>query len=253
MQALGFSKTQLLHRLSIVLPEDQNRHTNGIRFIDSTGRELYNQFPVASQMNHQQRADFLGKGYMVPRINNGSDSLVNGPMDFSKKNRLPLTYLHTMLQWVMFPQTQQMNNKLNLTETDYRFLHRYMSMQPTESSFPKYDTPAYYPAYGKFLLMGQHQGAWPDSNIRIFNKIGNAYGFMTDVAYVIDKKTGVEFMLSCTLLCNADGVFNDNKYEYDSVGLPFMQALGKVIYDYEKKRTRPFKPDFSNFVFNYTD
>ncbi len=253
LQALGFANAQLLHRLSVPLTEDQNRHTNGIRFIDSTGKVLFNQFPAESTLVYQARTNLLGKGYMTTGKIDGRDSLVTAPMDFSKKNCLPLTDLHSLLQWVMFPTTQAFNNKLNLTDSDYYFLHRYMSMLPTESRFPTYDTPAYYPAYGKFLLLGGQKGAWPDSSLRIFNKIGDAYGFMTDVAYIQNKQTGVEFMLSCTLLCNSDGIFNDNKYDYETIGLPFMKNLGQVIYDYESKRPKQHKPDFSNFATDYTN
>lgn len=254
MQALGFARTQLLHRLSISLTEDQNRHTNAIRFIDTTGTSLYSQFPATSKLVYQPRQDFLGQGYMTTGKNvYTGDSLINRPMDFSKKNRVPLPYLHQLLQWVMFPATQPADNKLNLTQTDYRFLHRYMSMMPAESAYPAYDTPAYYPAYGKFLLMGGQKTAWPDTNIRIFNKIGEAYGFITDIAYIIDKKNRVEFMVSCTLLCNSDGIFNDDKYEYETIGKPFMKKLGQVLYDYEKKRKLKYKPDFSNLTFNYTN
>lgn len=38
LQTLGLTNAQLLHRLSIPLTEDENRHTNGIRFIDSAGK-----------------------------------------------------------------------------------------------------------------------------------------------------------------------------------------------------------------------
>ncbi len=254
MQALGFSHTQLLHRLSIPLTEDQNRHTNAIRFIDSAGTPLFSQFAANSKLVYQPRHDLLGKGYMTTGKNYYTgDSLVNAPMDFSKKNKLLLPYLHQLLQWIMFPATQPADNKLNLTEDDYQFLHRYMSMLPAESVHPVYDTPAYYPAYGKFLLMGAQKGALPDTNIRIFNKIGDAYGFMIDVAYIIDKKKGVEFMLSCSMLCNRDGIFNDDKYDYETVGKPFMKKLGEVIYNYEAKQEQKYKPDFSNLIFNYTN
>jgi hypothetical protein len=247
LQSLGFLQAQLLHRLSIPLNENQNRHTNAVRFMDANSQLLYKQFPAEIKLVYQPQMDLFGKGYMT-----AGNTLVQAPMDFSMKNRLPLTYLHSLLQWVMFPATQPANNKLNLTDSDYHFLHRCMSMLPIESRFPTYDTPAYWPAYGKFLLMGGQKGAWPDRNLRIFNKIGDAYGFLTDVAYIINQETGVEFMLSCTLLCNQDGIFNDDKYDYETIGLPFMKALGEVVYDFEKKRTRPHRPDFSNFVFDYT-
>ena len=89
------------------------------------------------------------------------------------------------------------------------------------------------------------------SHIRVFNKVGWAYGFMTDVSYVADFKNKVEFMLSATIYVNSDEILNDNKYDYETLGYPFMYALGQTIYQHELKRRRIYKPDLSNFRINY--
>jgi hypothetical protein len=96
-------------------------------------------------------------------------------------------------------------------------------------------------------------GPIQDSSLRIFNKVGDAYGFLTDVAYVADFKTGVEFMLSATIYCNKDGIFNDDKYDYDTVGFPFLKHLGQVIYNYELKREKQHLPDLSSFKMEYAN
>jgi hypothetical protein len=69
--------------------------------------------------------------------------------------------------------------------------------------------------------------------VRIFNKVGDAYGFLIDAAYIVDYKNNVAFFLSAALLCNSDEIFNDDNYDYDTVGFPFLKALGKAIYQYE--------------------
>ena len=98
------------------------------------------------------------------------------------------------------------------------------------------------------------KGDFGNRNIRIFNKIGDAYGFLNDIAYIVDFESGVEFMLSATIYCNSDEIFNDDKYDYDTVGFPFMQHLGQVMYEYELKRIKKNKPDLSKFLItNYTD
>jgi hypothetical protein len=176
--------------------------------------------------------------------------IVDEPFDFSKKNRLPLVNLHSLVRSVMFPEAVPVKQRFNLTKDDYDFLHRYMSMMPGESTSPLYDTPAYWDTYAKFLLYGAEKGA-AEPHIRIFNKIGDAYGFMIDAAYVADFKNNVEFILSAVIYCNSDGIFNDDKYDYDSVGYPFMKHLGRVIYDHELKRERKYKPDLSAFQFDY--
>ena len=62
-----------------------------------------------------------------------------------------------------------------------------MSQLPTESVYPPYsaDTANYWPAYSKFLLYGSQTGTIPN-NMRVFNKVGDAYGQLVDVAYIVD-------------------------------------------------------------------
>jgi hypothetical protein len=88
-------------------------------------------------------------------------------------------------------------------------------------------------------------------HVRVFNKVGWAYGFLTDVSYVADFQNQVEFMLSATLYVNKDEVLNDNKYEYTTIGWPFLYKLGQIIYNYELQRQRKHKPDLSGFRITY--
>jgi hypothetical protein len=159
-----------------------------------------------------------------------------------------LTDLHSILQTVIFPEAVEMKQRFNLANDDYQFLHRYMSMKPQESAFPQYDS-SFNGAYSKFLMYGGKGDMEP--NVRIFNKEGDAYGFLTDVAYFVDFEKGIEFFLSASIYSNSDGIFNDDHYDYENVGLPFLRNLGRVIYDYEIKRGRKHKPDLSSLHFTY--
>jgi len=55
------------------------------------------------------------------------------------------------------------------------------------------------------------------------------------VAYVKDRN-GIEFFLTATILTNKNEIFNDNNYEYDQLGIPFLAALGREIYQFEKNK-----------------
>ena len=89
------------------------------------------------------------------------------------------------------------------------------------------------------------------NSVRLFNKVGLAYGYVTDNAYVVDFEHGVEFLLTAVVLVNENGIFNDGIYEYDEVGLPFLAELGRVIYAYELERQRAHRPDLSKWRINY--
>ena len=88
-------------------------------------------------------------------------------------------------------------------------------------------------------------------SVRIFNKVGLAYGYVTDNAYIVDFERGVEFLLTAVVLVNENGIFNDGIYEYDEVGLPFLAELGRVIYAYELERQRAHQPDLSKWRISY--
>jgi hypothetical protein len=239
LQLMGYNDVQIVHRLEVPLTEDQNRYTNPIRFFDTATKVIYQQPLVKSNWVYQARNNKMGKGYYL------WGRLVEEPFDFSAKNRLSLPQLHSVLQSVIFPRTMPKAMRFHLTNDDYRFLYKYMSMSPRESDYPSYDS-TYNDAYVKFLFYGAKDPV--DSNIYILNKVGDAYGFLTDAAYIIDTKSKIEFMLSATLLCNSDGIFNDDKYDYETVGLPFMKNLGRVIYQYELSRKRRHAPTFDKFL-----
>jgi hypothetical protein len=86
---------------------------------------------------------------------------------------------------------------------------------------------------------------------RVSAKTGWSYGFLTDVAYVVDFKHGVEFMISANIYTNSDGILNDDKYDYDSIGYPFFQQVGEIIYNYELTLKRSYRPNLSDWRFNY--
>lgn len=245
LQKKGYSDASIRHRLEVYLTPQQNRYTHAVQFVNIHRAPIYTQkAQMAATDLFSYQPIYLGKGYMQ------NDSLITQPFDFSFKNKISLSSLHSILQSVIFPSSVPEKQRFHLTQSDYKFLYYYMSASPLESKYPAYDANNYWDAYGKFLLFGadkkQHF-----SQIRIFNKIGDAYGFLTDVAYVVDFANKVEFLLSATIYCNSDGIFNDEKYDYDSVGMPFMQHLGEVIYKYELQRNKTYLPDLSDYKIFY--
>ncbi|MBK8141984.1 MAG: serine hydrolase [Chitinophagaceae bacterium] len=245
LHKMGYASVQIIHRLDISLSEEENRHTNPIKFIDSSGKVIYEKAAEKSRLVYAQRDTKLGKGFYR------GGQLVNEPFDFSKKNRFTLAELHGILKSVMFPEAVPANRRFNLTKEDYAFLHQYMSMMPGESNSPVYDTADYWDTYVRFLYYGSEK-VKADPGIRIFNKAGDAYGFLIDAAYIVDLENNIEFLLSAVIHCNSDEVYNDDKYEYESVGLPFLKNLGRVICQYERTRVRKNKPVLSSLIIDYS-
>lgn len=236
----GYPDTRITRRF-VRMTEEQNRHTNAIRFLDGDGKLLYAQPPAYSTIKFDTSKKLLVGNAHLDR----NDKLIPQPMDFTTHNNFPLEDQQRILQSVMFPNSVPEKSRFNLKEGDYRFLYHYMSAYPSESRFPTYDTSQYFDSYTKFFMFKSGRTV-PPRHIRVFNKTGWSYGFLTDAAYIVDFKNKVEFMLTGVIYVNRDGVLNDNKYEYEEIGYPFFKEVGNIIYQYELGRGRKHAPDLKN-------
>lgn len=238
----GYPEVYIRNRLELGRTPVENRQTQSVQFYDANNKLIYTQ-PAQNNTGKLPYYNVLiGNGYF-----NSQDSLINAPLNFSEKNRISLSDLHHIMQSVIFPDQMPKKQRFNLSSDDRKFLLQWMHTTPTQSSYPTYDSSEYYPAYAKFIMLGSEKGPIP-SNIKIFSKAGDAYGFLLDNTYIIDTDAKVEFMLSAVIYVNADGILNDNTYDYRTIGLPFMKNLGNTIYNYELSRKRAFRPNFDNLL-----
>lgn len=241
------NNTRIVGRLAIGDAGESTRHTNPIDFFND-GKLVYHKPALFDDKDYPMQLENLkqGKAYM-----DSSDRLVNKPFDFTLKNVYSIADQQQVLKRLLFPESFPKEQRFNLTPADHEFIYHYMSMFPTENVKPTYNRPEYFPAYCKFLFYGGDSTATIAPNIRIFNKVGDSYGYDIDNAYIIDLKNKVEFMLTAVVQSNKDGIYNDNKYEYTTVCLPFLKNLGQLIYQYELQRPKKQLPDLTKFKFNY--
>lgn len=225
--------------------EDQNRHTNGIRFLSESGQLIYQQPPAFNKDSFRFPPPVLiGDAHI-----NRNEQLVRGPFDFTKHNNISLEDLQQMLQAVVFPTSVSAKKRFKISESDRLFLLQYLSQYPSETNYPLYDDSVYYDSYVKFFFKTDN-GKMP-KHIRVFNKVGWAYGFLTDVSYIVDTLHNIDYFLSATLYVNSDGVVNDSKYDEKTTGFPFLLQLGQLIYNYELKRPRTIRPELGFQGLNY--
>ena len=244
MQAKGYRHTRALHRLEIAMPPENNRYTNPVRFVEE-GQILYEQPMAYTEKNYAPTEPIRrGKGYMK------SGQLIQEPFEFTYKNAFALEDQHEMLKAIFFPESVAPHKRFQLSPDDYTFLYRYMSQLPMETEYPEHYSEDYHDSYVKFFIFGNSKKRMP-RHIRLFNKVGDAYGYLLDNAYIVDFEKGIEFLLSAVIYCNEDQILNDNKYDYDTVGFPFMENLGKTIFDYELQRKRRDRPDLSRYEVEY--
>ncbi|MFM1840828.1 MAG: hypothetical protein RIR47_877, partial [Bacteroidota bacterium] len=149
----GYSTTRITRQF-MGYTEDQNRHTNGIRFVDENNNLLFQQAPQYNTDSFQFGAPILiGNAHW-----NSNDKLIQGPFDFTKHNNISLEDMQKMLQAIIFPTSLPAKSRFNIPEEDRLFLLQFLSQYPSETNYPKYDTEHFYDSYVKFFFQDSAHG-----------------------------------------------------------------------------------------------
>lgn len=244
LHSKGYIEAKINRRLGIGATPEQDSYMNPLALYDLSGKHvLYAQKASVPQKKYSFALNGLKQGVGVMR----RGALVNEPIDFTESNYISLETLQRILRAALFPEVLPARERFGLTPEDYDLVYSSMAKFPRESRYPKYDTTEYYDRYVKFSMFGNSKEPMP-KHIRVFNKVGDAYGYMLENAYIVDFKKNIEFFVSAVLLANEDGIFNDEKYEYETVSFPFLGNLGQLLYNYESTRKRANKPNLAKFA-----
>lgn len=163
---------------------------------------------------------------------------VKKPINFSRHNSLQLEFTLNCIAELIFPGYLPEGSFYDLNEEDRKMTIRYLGMRPEEDGIvTNKDYLTLADNYTNYLFTGQEKTEIPE-NIRIINIVGQSYGFITDCMYFADEKEKVDFFLAARIYVNKDKTLNDDKYEYNEIAFPLFEKLGKVIYEYEKKREK---------------
>lgn len=236
----GFNKTRIPVRFSDC-DKNQNRYSPYIRFSDMQSGLTYH---LPARFN-ADTSHLYSKGRKAGKAYVENNKTIWRAKDFSQSNELPLNEAVEMLTRFAFPEKYSKDKRWNLTTEDRQFLWQYFATYPSKSGLPEYRDSLKYPRHLKkyFLHDAKSKLKWSES-LKIFNIVGMAYGFASDVSYVIDLENGVEFILAASVIANENGIIGDGKYSYEKLAFPLFGRLFNKIYDHESTRKRDNKSDF---------
>ena len=222
LAALGYPTARLISRMSA--PFNDNSRTRAGQVLNADGGIVI-EFPerVGTIMPFPYGQVLVGTGYMTEA------GIVPGPHDFSKANYISLADSQQMLKAIVDPNSVSVSQRWAIPESMRQQLLVIMARMPRESVDPVYDTAEDYDGYARFFMIGDSKSEKPDS-LHLVGKVGEAYGYLTDVEYITEDGSDHELLLSANIYVNADGIFNDDVYEYESLGYPFLAALGRSVW-----------------------
>lgn len=228
----GLSNTVINHRLSVPFSDDDNRYFNPVRFLGNEGNmilQLGERQILDSYRNSQQPK--LGIAYYK------AGELFAEPMDFTLKNRQSLNDFDGVIKRIILPELFASEQRFGFSDSQRSLLLQYMRMMPRHSKDPEYPEQEYPDNYVKYFMFGGQPQRIPD-HINYYNKNGQAYGHVIDGAYIEDTKEGIAFFLTAIIYTNDNQILNDDTYETDTIGQPFMRELGDLIYNYQLQLKR---------------
>lgn len=221
LKSKDVGKAKITHRLST--SDAANLLTKAVSFTENDS--------IIYQQKEKENAPIAPLSIQKTQKGKGfyrNDSLIPQPMDFSKKNYVPVATLHELMKRLFHPKKYNANQQFEFSTSDREFLLKVMHETPKQQGF---NDPEYYDSYVKFFLFGDSKEAMP-THIKIYNKVGYAYGYLTDCAHIVDTKNNISFTLTATIHVNKNQIFNDDTYEYDEIGIPFLAELGRQIHQF---------------------
>ena len=221
MQNAGFDRTYLNHKFN---PDPYVNSTWQISDLDNN---------MISSINDNQK--IIKADYKTNGLDKGERRYFNGEildesLNFSEKNRFSITDMHNLIKYIFYPEIFDKANTFNLNVEDYDFIRYWMSRFTYEDIGEKFiGDEKFFETYNKFFIHGDEQSV-SNEQIRVYNKIGQAYGTSIDNGLIKNYQNNVEFILTSTIYTNKNKVINDNLYEYDDIAEPFLAKLSRAIY-----------------------
>lgn len=217
----GFKNFRISHRLSTI--KSGNLKTKEIKFYKD--KELVHiQKSIYNKPLNKLKLKKLNKGVGFFKDN----KLIDKPMNFSHKNYFSIKGLNDIIISLFFPNVLK-NKKFNLSKIQLEFIKYSMSTTPSDLG---YSNNEYQDNYTKFFIFGNRDEM---INAMIYNKVGNAYGYSIDNAYIYNKKSDRHFILTASIYTNENNILNDNIYEYDEISIPFLSEIGIILTNHKFK------------------
>jgi hypothetical protein len=221
--AAGLRDTFLFHRLSIRRSEEEQRMSPRI---DVETRGGVTTIPPRNSALALAPRPLPGLDIGLRHID--ARRMIATPMSFARKNRMSLVDLQNLMIMVMRPDIPLGLPGFALHRKDRAFLQQAMREPPAESRDPVFppedhDILRFKPVLGGLTRVASME-RWA-----VWNKAGTAYGFRIENAYVVDQQRERAMFFTVAIYANADGVLNDDEYDYDTVADPFIHDLAEAV------------------------
>jgi hypothetical protein len=212
MRAIGFPDVRFQHRTDG--PADMQRTTLAYSLVRPNGQAIV----MKERTSDLTFPPLAIDGLRIGTSYRGDRGPVDGPMDFSTKNRASLHDLQRLLVSLLYPKRAG-SADLGLTDAQRAMIVSAMTRRPEPGATVADHDP---------MSPGVLDHVDPKS-LDYIGKAGKAYGFLLENAFIRDKDTRRAVFVAATVFANPDGVMNDDVYGYEETARPALRAIGAAV------------------------
>jgi len=221
----GFPSIRVIHRLSgYNLPKELAAYMPSVAWMRGGERVVWlPERSVASLPASSIRLprEEIGAGY----VEANSGLRVDAPMPFAMKNGVTLADLQRLLVALFHELPETDTARLPALSPEATSLMLSLMRGPLSEKdgvSAESREARFKPMLPGLLALGLER-----SQIDYTNKAGRAYGFHLDNARIrIGDRVAY---VTVGMLANSDGVFNDDRYDYDALSFPALRAVGAMV------------------------
>lgn len=228
IRQIGYDRINLRNRFYSSCLDDQQSWFGGIRFYGPDNILKYQLPCQRSQrawLNDSNWPHQAGLKYVEGR------RLVSGPKNYISGNYVSLWSAHRLLIQLIENGKDGLLDTIKLNKEIREELINALGSYPRELNSKRYNNEYFPDTYYKFFLDPSSMRTGK-GELRIYNKVGIAGGFISDVSFFHDERTGLKFFISGSMMAVENGIIDYRRYKYYDIGIPVFRKIGQILYEY---------------------
>ena len=230
MKEMGLNGIIMKRRFTSGCSDEDNRKSGGVQIFNSKDSLIF-KTPCESSVSNFMPDSSLP--ITAGRSHFDKGKRIYKPYDYSKSNYVRLADAHELMIRMFFPEI------IKDSAAQFRFDRTYKNLFikalgdfPRELLNAQQDYSKIPDHYYKFFMDPASMNT-KTGTFRIYNKVGLASGFLSDVSYFEDKENNISFFLSGVIFAKKDGIINGGSNNYYDLGMPVLRKIGSLIYKHE--------------------
>ncbi len=227
MKLMGIENIQMKNRFTSGCSEEDNQISGGLRFKNT---KSYNSFliPCLKSTRHWSIDSSKYPTILESQIAT-KKTIINNRKNNSENNYVSLMQAHKLMINLMIPSANLFQNNFIIDSNYKNEFIKALGSYPRELENSEYDTAHLADYYYKFFIDPSIMQT-KENKIRVYNKVGLASGFVSDVSYFFDSTNNIEYFISGALL-SKKAFSNENNY--NDFGIHLLRKIGGLIYKNE--------------------